>query len=150
MATKYGNVTSSKGELYYGKEKRPINAWDFETTSAALDDMRRNSTGTQNWQTDYADIQALYHTQAAQARYEELLGAMGEAMGAMAEASSRVEPAAEPLKAAPEQYRASQSEVAKKQQLRSGLLSAFNRFGYGRSGRSQTPSLANKATVMGG
>ena len=71
---------------------------------------------------------------------------MAESYAAMAEAANRVVPSVEPLKQAPEQYTAAQSDTARKQQMRSGLLSAFNRYG---SGALRTTALQNKAEKLG-
>lgn len=96
-----------------------------------------------NW---YQQLAKQGNAQRAADRQEELQRAMAESYAAMAEAANRVVPAVEPLKQAPEQYTAAQSDTARKQQMRSGLLSAFNRYG---SGALRTTALQNKADKLG-
>ena len=144
MSTNYGRVKSDHGNLSY--DGVGIDAWDFNTAGSALQDMQNNNTGTSNWKTDLADVQAQYNVLSASARYEELLGALSESMMAAAEAASTSEPAQEALKSASDQASNASSETGRKQQLRSGLLSLYNR--YGSSGG--TSSISSKASVLGG
>ena len=94
----------------------------------------------------YQQLLKQSNAQRAADRQEELQRAMAESYAAMAEAANRVVPAVEPLKQAPEQYSAAQSDTARKQQMRSGLLSAFNRYGFG---ALRTNALQNKAEKLG-
>ena len=94
----------------------------------------------------YQQLAKQSNAQRAADRQEELQMAMAESYAAMAEAANRVVPSLEPLKQAPEQYTAAQSDTARKQQMRSGLLSAFNRYG---SGALRTTALQNKADKLG-
>jgi len=94
----------------------------------------------------YQQLAKQSNAQRAADRQEELQRAMAESYAAMAEAANRVVPSLEPLKQAPEQYSAAQSDTARKQQMRSGLLSAFNRYG---SGALRTNALKNKQDKLG-
>lgn len=102
-----------------------------------------NEHGAWDW---FQQLRKQQNANTAAARAEELQMAMAESYAAMAEAANRVVPSAEPLKQAPEQYTAAQSDTARKQQMRSGLLSAFNRYG---GGALRTNSLQNKAEKLG-
>ena len=150
MSTFYGllNTTSAvksdHGNLSF--DDTSIDAWDFDTAGKALQAMKQNDTGTSNWKTDLSKVQQQYNVLAASARYEELLGALAESMDKAAQAAGKQEPAQEALKTAQQQAPAAASETGRKQQLRSGLLSLYNR--YGKSGG--TSLLSNKATVLGG
>ena len=150
MSTQYGSVTSDHGNLSF--DGVGIDSWDYDTTSKALKALqdfnspREGWAGTSNSRSDQAKIQAQYNVLSASARYEELLGALTESMAAAAEAASTSEPAQEALKSASDQASNASSETGRKQQLRSGLLSLYNR--YGTSGG--TSSLSSKASVLGG
>ena len=144
MSTLYGGVKSDHGNLTY--DGVGIDSWDFATAGQALRAMQQNNTGTKNWQSDLGKIQKQYTVLSTAARYEELLGALSESMAKAAEAAGTAEPAQEALKSAHKQASSASSETGRKQQLRSGLLSLYNR--YGKSGG--TSLLSNKATVLGG
>lgn len=150
MSTFYGlantksGVKSDHGNLTF--DDTSIDAWDFDTAGKAVQAMQQNNNGTSNWRSDNEKIQKQYNVLATSARYEELLGALTESMSKAAEAAGKQEPAQEALKTAQEQAPAAASETGRKQQLRSGLLSLYNR--YGKSGG--TSLLSNKATVLGG
>lgn len=150
MSTLYGLVgTQSAVKSDHGKltfDGSPIDSWDYDTAGKALKAMQQNNTGTSNWSADLAKVQKQYNVLATSARYEELLGALTESMDAAAKAAATSEPAQEALKTAQEQAPAAASETGRKQQLRSGLLSLYNR--YGKSGGSSI--LSQKATVLGG
>lgn len=64
----------------------------------------------------------------AQLQWEDYQGAMSEAMLSMAKKMSVVEDAKEPLKDAAENYDAAADDVAKRQNLRNGLLALFTRY----------------------
>ena len=102
-------------------------------------------TDNRSWEW-YQQLAKQGNAQRAADREMELQMAMAESYAAMAEAANRVVPSLEPLKQAPEQYTAAQSDTARKQQMRSGLLSAFNRYG---SGALRTTALKNKADKLG-
>ncbi len=102
-----------------------------------------NEHGAWDW---YQQLRKQQNANTAAARAEKLQMAMAESYAAMAEAANRVVPSLEPLKQAPEQYSAAQSDTARKQQMRSGLLSAFNRYG---SGALRTNALKNKQDKLG-
>ena len=102
-----------------------------------------NEHGAWDW---FQQLRKQQNANTAAAREMELQMAMAESYAAMAEAANRVVPSLEPLKQAPEQYTAAQSDTARKQQMRSGLLSAFNRYG---GGALRTNSLQNKADKLG-
>lgn len=102
-----------------------------------------NEHGAWDW---FQQLRKQQNANTAAARAEELQMAMAESYASMAEAANRVVPSVEPLKQAPEQYTAAQSDTARKQQMRSGLLSAFNRYG---GGALRTNSLQNKADKLG-
>jgi hypothetical protein len=102
-----------------------------------------NEHGAWDW---FQQLRKQQNANTAAARAEELQMAMAESYASMAEAANRVVPSVEPLKQAPEQYAAAQSDTARKQQMRSGLLSAFNRYGVG---ALRTNSLQNKAEKLG-
>ena len=102
-----------------------------------------NEHGAWDW---YQQLRKQQNANAAAARQEELQRSMAESYAAMAEAANRVVPSLEPLKQAPEQYSAAQSDTARKQQMRSGLLSAFNRYGFG---ALRSNALQNKAEKLG-
>lgn len=158
MSTEYGligtksSVKSEKGNLSF--DGVGIDSWDFDTAGKALQAMQSwnksssdpNWRGTENSRADLEKVQAQYNVLATSARYEELLGALTESMSAAAAAAAKQEPAQEALKTAQEQASNASSETGRKQQLRSGLLSLYNR--YGSSGGSSM--LSNKATVLGG
>lgn len=159
MSTEYGligtksSVKSEKGNLSF--DGVGIDSWDFETAGKALKAMQSwnksaadpNWRGTENSRADLKKVQAQYNVLATAARYEELLGALTESMAAAAAAAAKSEPAQEALKTAQEQASNASSETGRKQQLRSGLLSLYNR--YGSSGGTSS-LLSNKATVLGG
>lgn len=152
MGTDYGKVNSTKGRITYAGID--TDSWDLAAAEAAKADMEKNRVDTENWRADYTKVTGVYNTLAANSRYEELLGAMNDSFAKMAEAADKVEPASEPLKAAQEVYTSAKSETAKRQQLRSGLLSAFNRYGGGNGGVSasntSSTALKSKADVLGG
>ena len=109
VATWYGNVVSTKGNLYYypnGKDDPSsrvyIDSWNVDMQIAAYKDMVANKVDTDNWNSDYQKILKLYNSAMASKRQEELQMAQIEAYGKMAEASMREEPALEPLKRAAE------------------------------------------------
>jgi len=148
----WGGVFSADndgGTFYNGA---PISQLSTEQLANAMAGMEANGPETMGnklpgrgkWNGAYATISSMYQVKSATDAYNEMLSGMAESFAAMAEASSRVEPASEPLKQAQDVYSSSRSEVAKRQQLRSGLLSSFNRWGYGGSTK-----LDGKANTLG-
>lgn len=119
-----------------------------EQVDSAVDIIGRSGLANEHsgWSDWFQQLRKQQNANAAAARQEELLMAMAESYAAMAEAANRVVPSLEPLKQAPEQYSAAQSDTARKQQMRSGLLSAFNRYG---SGALRTNALKNKQDKLG-
>lgn len=127
----------------YGQDPGSMTPSQLYRTTAVIGGAGLKDQPSWDW---YQQLMKQSNAQRAADREMELQMAMAESYAAMAEAANRVVPSVEPLKQAPEQYTAAQSDTARKQQMRSGLLSAFNRYG---GGALRTNALQNKADKLG-
>lgn len=146
----YGNVYSRKNNVYYNGIG--ISAWDLGQAERAMKDMeavRGDFSGkhVDRWNQDYTTVRSRYMTLEAAARAEELQEAMAASYASMAAAANRVEPAREPLKQAQEVLQGSRDQSLRLQQLRTGLASAFNR--YGQSSAFKRPTMTGKKEGLG-
>lgn len=142
MAQKKWEQDLQNAGISYQQDVGSLSPGQVESAVKIIGGAGLTSGSAWNW---LQQLQKQQNINAAQARQEELQAAMAESYAAMAEAAQRVVPSAEPLKQAPEQYTAAQSDTHRRQQMRSGLLSAFNRYGGGLSSRG----LQNKQDKLG-
>ena len=129
--------------VFYGQDPASMTPSQLYRTTTVIAGAALLDNRSREW---YQQLAKQSNAQRAADREMELQMAMAESYAAMAEAANRVVPSLEPLKQAPEQYSAAQSDTARKQQMRSGLLSAFNRYG---SRALRTTALQNKQDKLG-